>query len=379
MLVRLLVGGYVLAVVLAFASACSSSSTPSQSTPSQSTPSHSTLPASSSSSTSAGLPAGASARDVSFTADGTTTYGTLEIPAHPSERKLAAALLLAGSGPTDRNGNQPPHDMPDTLELLADALARQGIMSLRFDKYFSGSTGAGAFASHPGSITLQDFIVQADAAYRFLSQQPAVDASKLLVVGHSEGGLYALLTAESVTRRPAGLALMEPADQRLLDTVQLQIDNQLNAQVAQGQLTAAAARRNATLIHQAFVAFRTGEPVSLAGIEAPLLPLLESLVTSPINDAYVKSDDLVYPPAVAAKVADGTRLLITDGTADTKITSNTIGPLITALRQAGTTGPGFRLLPNVNHDLFAGDATTGSGLAPLVVATLDAWTQPYAT
>lgn len=323
--------------------------------------------------------AGATSRDVSFTVDGTTTYGTLEIPAHPSGRRLAAALLIAGSGPTDRNGNQPPQQMPDTLELLANALARQGIMSLRFDKYFSGTTGAGAFASDPGSITLRDFITQADAAYRFLSRQPAVDPSRLLVVGHSEGGMYALLTAESVTPRPAGLALMEPADQRMLDTLQLQLDNQLKAQVAQGELTAAAARRNATLIHQALVSFRAGKPVSLAGIETPLLPLLESVVKSPVNDAYDRSDDLVYPPAVAAKLASGTRVLVTDGTADTKIMPHTIGPLITALRRAGSTGPGFRLLHNVNHDLFAGNATTGSKLAPQVVAALDIWAQPYAS
>src|SRR4051812_44628209 len=77
---------------------------------------------------------GATSREVSFTVDGTTTYGTLEVPAHLSGRKLAAALLIAGSGPTDRNGNQPPQDMPDTLEMIGKALAGQGIVSLRFDK-----------------------------------------------------------------------------------------------------------------------------------------------------------------------------------------------------------------------------------------------------
>jgi hypothetical protein len=58
---------------------------------------------------------------------------------------------------------------------------------------------------------------------------------------------------------------------------------------------------------------------------------------------------------------------------------NTIGPLVTALRQTAITGPGFRLLPNVNHDLFAGNASRGSELAPQVVAALDTWAQPYAT
>src|SRR4051794_12071685 len=90
----------------------------------------------------------ASSRGGSFTVDGTKTYGTLQIPAHSSGQHLAAALLLAGSGPTDRNGDQPSADVtPQTLKLIAGVLAQQGIETLRFDKYFTGQTGAGAFAS----------------------------------------------------------------------------------------------------------------------------------------------------------------------------------------------------------------------------------------
>jgi uncharacterized protein len=88
----------------------------------------------------------ASTREVSFVVNGTTTYGTLQIPAHRSGQHLAAALLLAGSGPTDRNGNQKPDLTPNTLQQIADALGRMGIMSLRFDKYFAGRTGAGNYA-----------------------------------------------------------------------------------------------------------------------------------------------------------------------------------------------------------------------------------------
>jgi hypothetical protein len=54
----------------------------------------------------------ATSQDVSFTVDGTKTYGTLEIPAHRSGQHLAAALLLAGSGPTDRDGDQPSPRRP---------------------------------------------------------------------------------------------------------------------------------------------------------------------------------------------------------------------------------------------------------------------------
>src|SRR5436190_10498395 len=96
----------------------------------------------------------ATSQDVSFVVDGTKTYGTLEVPAHRSGQHLAAALLLAGSGPTDRNGNQAPDLTPNTLGQIADALDRVGIMSLRFDKYFAGRTRGGRYAADPGSIDL---------------------------------------------------------------------------------------------------------------------------------------------------------------------------------------------------------------------------------
>ena len=122
----------------------------------------------------------ATSSDVSFAVDGTKTYGTLEIPAHRNGQHLAAALLLAGSGATDRDGNTPSQNVtPQTLKLVAGVLAQQGIMTLRFDKYFTGQTGAGAFASDPGNIDLNAYIRQADAAYLFLRGQPTADRQPL--------------------------------------------------------------------------------------------------------------------------------------------------------------------------------------------------------
>ena len=81
-------------------------------------------------------------RDVVFEVDGTTTYGTLHVPPHRDGQRLPAALLLAGSGPTDRDGNVPRLGVtPQTIGLIATVLGEVGVMSLRFDKYFSGQTG----------------------------------------------------------------------------------------------------------------------------------------------------------------------------------------------------------------------------------------------
>ncbi len=322
----------------------------------------------------------ATSSDVSFAVDGTKTYGTLEIPAHRNGQHLAAALLLAGSGPTDRDGNQPAQNVtPQTLKLVAGVLAQQGIMTLRFDKYFTGQTGAGTFASDPGNVDLNAYIRQADAAYVFLRGQPAADRQHMLVVGHSEGGFYAMLVADTVSPHPAGLALLEPQDQRILSLVALQLDEQLNAAVQQGQLSASAAQQQAEGISNAIAQFRAGQQVETDGLLPQIVQQLTPELLTPGNAKVARTDDAVSPVDAAAKVAAGTRVLITDGTADTNIPVSTISPLASALKGAGTTGPELKVLTGINHFLHTpGTDNNDAVLAGSVVAALKAWAQPFA-
>ena len=319
-------------------------------------------------------------RDVSFVVSGTTTYGTLDIPAHRSGQRLAAALLLAGSGPTDRNGNNIAANLaPYTLQQIAGELARMGIMSLRFDKYFAGQTGGGTFATNPSSIDLAAYIHQADAAYDFLRAHPQADPRQMLVVGHSEGGMYALLVATSVSPHPAGLALIEPQDERLLSLIQLQTDEQIQAAVSQGTLTAASGAQNAAGVREAIAEFRAGQPVSTSGLAPGVVQLITPELLSAVSARYVRSDDAVYPPSAAARLARGTRVLITDGTADTNVPVSTIRPLVGALTAAGATGPGLRVLDGVNHFLhLPGVPDNAQALAPSAVAALQDWANPFA-
>jgi uncharacterized protein len=322
----------------------------------------------------------ATSSDVSFAVDGTKTYGTLEIPAHRSGQHLAAALLLAGSGPTDRDGNQPAQNVtPQTLKLVAGVLAQQGIMTLRFDKYLTGQTGAGTFASDPGNIDLDAYIRQADAAYVFLRGQPAADRQHMLVVGHSEGGFYAMLVADTVAPHPAGLALLEPQDQRILSLVALQLDEQLNTAVQQGQLSASAAQQQAEGISNAIAQFRAGQQVETDGLLPQIVQQLTPELLTPGNAKVARTDDAVSPVDAAGKVAAGTRVLVTDGTADTNIPVSTISPLASALKGAGTTGPGLKVLTGINHFLHTpGTEDNDAVLADSVVAALKAWAQPFA-
>jgi hypothetical protein len=105
-----------------------------------------------SASASAGASMVGSDQDITFTAGQVTVHGSLRMPPHASA-PVPAAVLLAGSGPTDRNGNTPalPGSI-DTLRSLADVLATDGVASVRYDKLSTGATGLGPFASDPSSI-----------------------------------------------------------------------------------------------------------------------------------------------------------------------------------------------------------------------------------
>jgi uncharacterized protein len=126
----------------------------------------------------------------------------------------------------------------------------------------------------------------------------------------------------------------------------------------------------------------TGEsPVNTtSGSLAPgVVQLITPEILAPVNARYVRSDDAVYPPSVAVRLASGTRVLITDGTADTNVPVSTIRPLAAALTAAGATGPGLRVLAGVNHVLhLPGVSDNTQALAPPAVAALQEWANPFA-
>jgi pimeloyl-ACP methyl ester carboxylesterase len=325
-------------------------------------------------------PATAGSRDVTFVADATTAYGTLDVPAHRDGQHLAAAVLLAGSGGTDRDGNQEPSLTPNTLKQIAEALDRMGIISLRFDKYFAGRTGAGKFASDPSAIDLNAFIRQAGGAYKLLYDQPETDRRRMLVIGHSEGGLYAMLLAETATPQPAGLAMVEPLDERSLDLLAVQINEGLDAQVSSGSITAEAARSNAQGVRSAIAAFRAGQPVDTTNLLPSVVTALKPFLLSPTNATFERTEDAIDPATYAAKLPAGLRVLMTDGTADRNVPPPTIQPLADGLARAGTIGPGLQRLDNLDHYLHpAGTPESGSQLDPAFLKALSAWAQPFAS
>lgn len=122
--------------------------------------------------------------------------GTLLKPA--GIERPPVVLLIAGSGPTDRNGNQGGSG-PGSLRLLAEALAQRGIASLRYDKRGIGRSATAGLREQ--DFLLDTFAADAAAWLAWLGQRPDLGAP--VVAGHSEGGLIAILVAEG--RRVPGV------------------------------------------------------------------------------------------------------------------------------------------------------------------------------
>jgi len=91
--------------------------------------------------------------------------GTLILPA--TQRKLPVALIIAGSGPTDRNGNS-IYTQNNAYKLLADSLAKYSIASLRYDKRGIGASMNGAKAED--SLVFDDYVNDAKDWINLLKQ-----------------------------------------------------------------------------------------------------------------------------------------------------------------------------------------------------------------
>jgi pimeloyl-ACP methyl ester carboxylesterase len=119
-------------------------------------------------------------------ADGAVTLaGTLTVPAGAGP--FPAAVLIGGSGPTDRDETVAGHK---PFLILADFLTKKGIAVLRCDK-----RGIEQSKGDYSAATMQDLARDAQATVAYLKSRKDVDAKRLGIIGHSEGGILAAMVA----------------------------------------------------------------------------------------------------------------------------------------------------------------------------------------
>ena len=113
-------------------------------------------------------------------------FGTLTTP----ERfdKIPVALIIAGSGPTDRDGNNPMMKN-NSLKLLSDELIKNGIATMRYDK--RGIAESKAAGKNEADLRFDDYVNDAKEWIQLLKQDKRF--SNVIVIGHSEGSLIGMI------------------------------------------------------------------------------------------------------------------------------------------------------------------------------------------
>ncbi len=245
------------------------------------------------------------------------------------------ALIIPGSGPTDRDGNNPLGVAASPYRLLAQALLERGIATVRIDK--RGMFASKAAIADANAATIPDYA--ADTAAWVAATRKATGASCVWLIGHSEGGLVALVAAQEVEGL-CGLVLVAAPGRPVGDVIKAQ----LRVNPANFVLVPSA--------DAAIDALSAGRRVDPATLPQPLLGLF-----NPALQGFLISLFSYDPADLAAKVK--LPLLIVQGGRDTQV------PVADAERLAAA-NPAAKLvvLPDLTHVLKdVPDGTPAANLA----------------
>jgi uncharacterized protein len=128
------------------------------------------------------------AEEVSIIVNGCNIKGTLEVP--KSNQPVDVALIIAGSGPTDRDGNNRLIGNNNSYKMIAELLMKNGIASLRYDKR---AIGASDKVDESG-LLFDTYINDAVEWVKYLKNDKRF--SKVIIIGHSEGSLIGMIAAK---------------------------------------------------------------------------------------------------------------------------------------------------------------------------------------
>ena len=240
----------------------------------------------------------------------------------PANRDVQVILIVPGSGPTDRNGNGPNGLRASTYRLLADGLLSRGIASVRIDK--RGMYGSASAIPDADDVTLDDYAADVHSWVTTIRNRTGV--SCVWVLGHSEGGLVALVAAQH-TADICGLILLSTAGRPLGKVLREQLrSNSANAPILDNAISV-------------LDALEAGQTVDVTKIDPALMPLFRPRV-----QRFLMSELAVDPAVLVAGY--NKPVLILQGLQDLQVGSEDAQLLKHADRSAELV-----LVANANHVL----------------------------
>jgi len=245
--------------------------------------------------------------------------GTMQAPVGKTG---PVVLIIPGSGPTDRDGNNPAGVRAAPYRLLADSLGARGITTVRIDK--RGLAGSAGAVTDGNAVTISDYITDVHSWTTVIQQR--TNASCVWLLGHSEGALIAMAAAKA-GEHVCGLVLVSAAGRPMGEVLRAQLKaNPANAALLSTALPA-------------IDALEAGKRVDTSNMPTPLLGLFNPRVQGFLIDAFS------YDP-VHLLAGIGKPVLIVQGLRDLQVQESDARLLSRADPQAT-----LILLPDVNHVL----------------------------
>lgn len=279
--------------------------------------------------------------EVSFVASGRTIPGTL---VHPESGTGPGLLLLAGSGPTDRDWNSPMLPGKNgSARLLAEALAARGMTVLRFDKAFSGKNPGLPIAD----LTLDTYRDEATAALDFLRARPEVDPARVFVAGHSEGGIHATRLALSAGDRIRGVILISAPGRSLARVLEVQLEKNV---LAGAGLTPEQLEAEMVPIRTALRSFVAGQDVDPKSVSSrPQITGIMTALMAPMVARIGRALAGFEPAEAVAQIS--LPVLVLQGEKDIQVDPKEDAERLVAARRAAGKPVDFHLSPSANHVL----------------------------
>jgi pimeloyl-ACP methyl ester carboxylesterase len=290
--------------------------------------------------------------EVTFAGGDGELAGVLSLP--DGDGPHPVVVMLNGSGPQDRDGTVYGHAV---FAVIADHLARAGVGTLRWDdRGVGGSEGDLGAAGHDGLVR------DAVGAVRFLAARDDVDATRIAVFGHSEGGIIAPRVANAADAPVAALVLAAAPAVSGLDVLELQnrlilgaqgaTEQEIDAQIA--YLRALAENLEAGETEEARRLTRARIDVQLAALPPEQLPTGEArerLIEAQVDAAGTptfRDFVLAQPQEALREVAVPTLAVYARQDVQVPAAQNE-GPMRAALRLAGAEDATVVTLPGLNH------------------------------
>ncbi|MEO7564117.1 MAG: alpha/beta fold hydrolase [Sphingomicrobium sp.] len=260
-------------------------------------------------------------------------------------------IIISGSGPTDRDGNNPMGVTAQPYKLLAEALASSGVSSVRIDK--RGMFGSKAAIPDPNAVTIAAYAADAHAWAK--SARAATGAPCVWLVGHSEGGLVALKAGQDRSDL-CGIVTVSAMGRRFGAVLREQLkSNPANAPILDPALSA-------------LDALEVGREVDPATLPVPLL----ALFNKPVQPYLI---DLMSQDSAALAGTLELPLLVVQGDRDFQVQVADAEALARAQPRAKlvvAAGVNHVLKTVASDDRAANAATYGDPSLPVAPTVVDA-------